>query len=188
MLSTSLRRILIASGFTIATSFMTVLSASALPVTANSTTYFTGTIDPSCAVATAFTGNAVGAANAYTATPYTGSGTGGVSKLETSDTVAFNCNSDTVGVSALVVTTPPTAPVNATLLAGVHTALVTSTIDATQTATLDGDGTATGTAWKTSNQGNISATVKSTWNPTATGEELLGGNYLANVAVTVTPN
>ncbi|TYQ30937.1 hypothetical protein [Pseudanabaena sp. UWO310] len=188
MLSNAFRRILIASGFAIATSFMAALSASAAPTTASSTTYFTGTVDPSCAVSTDFTGNTSGTANTYTKTAYAGSGAGGVLQLQASDTVAFNCNSDTVGVSAVVVTTPPTAPVNATLLAGVHTALVTSTVDGTQNTTQTGNGTATGSAWKTDTQGNIGATVQSTWNPTAGGQELLDGTYLANVAVTVTPN
>jgi hypothetical protein len=186
LLSNSIRRILVASGLTVATSFMAAFSASA-STTANSTTYFTGTVDPSCAVSANFTGNTSGTANTYTKTAFTSSGAGGVLKLETSDTVQLNCNSDTVGVSAVVVTTTPTAPVNATALAGVHTVLVTNTIDATQTATKTGDGTATGTAWKTTTIGNMGVTVKSTWNP-VTGEELLDGTYLANIQVTVTPN
>jgi hypothetical protein len=190
VLSNSIRRILVASGLTVATSFMTAFSASAGTITtaANSTPYFAGTVDPSCAVASNFFGNSTGNANTYTKTAFIGSGAGGVSQLQASDTANFNCNSDTVGVSAVVTTTTPTAPVNATALAGAHTVVVTSLVDNTQTATKTGNGTATGTAWKTTIQGNIGVSVQSTWAPQSPGEELLDGTYLANVAVTVTPN
>ncbi len=191
MLYNSIRRILVASGLTVATSFMTAFSASA-STTANSTTYFTGTVQPSCSVSANFTGNTSGGANTYTKTDYGASGAGGVSKLETSDNVSFNCNSDTVNVSAVVVTTPPPVPANATLLAGVHTALLTNGVDVGQTITQNGNGVGSDTGWKTDNQGNIGVTVKSTWNPTTVlgvpGQELLAGGYNANVQVTVTPN
>ncbi|MBO1050119.1 MAG: hypothetical protein HEQ10_21545 [Dolichospermum sp. DEX182a] len=158
--------------------------ANAATTTAESTTGFTGTIDPSCAVATPFTSST---SNAYTATGYAGSGTGGVSKLETSDTASFNCNSDTVNVSAVVTATPPTAPTNATSLAGVHTTTLSSDT-ANTNATGTGSTTVAPTNWKTTTQGNIDITVKSTWNPTTGGQELLDGNYTAVAVVTVTPN
>jgi hypothetical protein len=75
--------------------------ANAAPTTAESTTGFTGTIDPSCTVSTSF----VSTANAYSETNYNGSG--GASKLEASDNAAFNCNSDTVNVTAAVTITQP---------------------------------------------------------------------------------
>lgn len=189
MLSTTLRRILAASGITVATSLMTVLSASAAPTTANSVAGFTGTIDPSCAVATDFTNNATSKLT-YTPTAYTGSGAGGVSKLSANQNATFNCNSDTVGVSTDVALTQPTAPTNATLLAGTHTTTITGSNDAANTANADGAGTAvvTGTSWKTDTQGNIGINVKSEWNPQAGGQELLDGTYTAVATVTVTPN
>jgi hypothetical protein len=180
MLSASLRRILIASGFTIATSFMTVLSPAAAIETASSTTSFTGTIDPSCAVSSGFIGGI-----SYVPTDYTDSGKG-ASKLETMDMVSFNCNSDTVNVSAAVTTTTPTPPSNATSLVGSHTASVTNTVNTGQNTYQAGDGTATGTGWHTDTEGNIQLAVVSTW--TSNGEELLAGGYEANVQVTVTPN
>ncbi|MTJ14331.1 hypothetical protein FJR11_17450 [Anabaena sp. UHCC 0187] len=158
--------------------------ANATPTTANSTAGFTGTVDPSCAVATAFTS---ATANAYTKTAYAGSGAGGTLQLSASDTAAFNCNSDTVGVSAVVTATPPTAPTNATLLAGVHTTTLSSDT-ANTAATGTGTTTVAPTGWKTDTQGNIAITVQSTWDPTATGQELLDGTYTAVAVVTVTPN
>ncbi|MBO1064463.1 MULTISPECIES: hypothetical protein [Nostocales] len=154
------------------------------PITASSTTGFTGTIDPSCAVATGF---ASSTSNAYAKTTYSSSGAGGVLRLETSDTAQFNCNSDTVNVSAAVTATPPTAPVNATSLAGVHTTTLSSdTANANATGT--GSTTVAPTNWKTNLQGNIGITVRSTWNPTVDGQELLDGTYTAVAIVTVTPN
>jgi len=186
MLSTTLRRVLATSGIAVATSLMTALSASA-STTANSSAYFTGTIAPSCAIDADFTGKSSGSANSYTPTPYTSSG--GVSKLETSDTITFNCNSDAVTVTGTVTPTPPTAPQNATALVGVHTALITSTVDNTQNATKTGSGAPTfATPWKTDAQGNIGITVKSTWNPQSGGQELFTGTYTAQVDITVTPN
>ncbi|ALB42537.1 hypothetical protein AA650_20620 [Anabaena sp. WA102] len=158
--------------------------ANAATTTAESTTGFTGTIDPSCAVATGFTSST---SNAYTATGYAGSGTGGVQKLETSDTASFNCNSDTVNVSAVVTATPPTAPSNATSLAGVHTTTLSSD-PANANATGTGSTTVAPTNWKTNAQGNIGITVRSTWNPATGGQELLDGTYTAVAIVTVTPN
>lgn len=189
MLSTSLRRILVASGLTIATSFMTALSASAAPTTANSTAGFTGTIDPSCAVQTGFANNATSKL-AYTPSAYAGSGAGGVLKLSANQSAVFNCNSDTVGVSTDVALTQPTAPANATLLAGTHTTTIANANLVTDTANANGAGTAkvTGTGWVTDTQGNISINVLSEWNPQATGQELLDGVYTAVATVTVTPN
>jgi hypothetical protein len=189
MLSTTLRRVLVASGLTVATSFMTALSASAAPTTANSTAGFTGTIDPSCAVDTAFTNNATTKLT-YTPTAYTGSGAGGVSKLAANQSAVFNCNSNTVGVSTDVALTQPTAPTNATLLAGTHTTTIQNANKVADKANADGAGTAlvTGTGWITDTLGNISINVKSEWNPQAGGEELLDGVYTAVATVTVTPN
>ena len=157
--------------------------ANAAPTTAESTTGFTGTIDPSCAVATGFTSST----NAYDKTAYSSSGTGGVSMLEKTDQASFNCNSDTVNVSAVVTATPPTAPSNATSLAGVHTTTLSSDT-ANTNATGTGSTTVATTNWKTTNQGNIGITVKSTWNPATDGQELLDGIYTAVAVVTVTPN
>ena len=158
--------------------------ANAAATTASSTTGFTGTIDPSCAVSAGFNSST---SNAYAKTTYSSSGDGGVSKLETSDTAQFNCNSDTVNVSAVVTATPPTAPSNATSLAGVHTTTLSSdTANADATGT--GSTTVAPTNWKTNLQGNIGITVKSTWNPATGGQELLDGTYTATAVVTVTPN
>ncbi|AFW96002.1 hypothetical protein FJR06_07615 [Dolichospermum sp. UHCC 0352] len=153
------------------------------PISASSTTGFTGTIDPSCAVSAGFNSST---SNAYAKTTYSSSGAGGVLRLETSDTAQFNCNSDTVNVSAVVTATPPTAPVNATALAGVHTTTLSSTGNTDATGT--GSTTVAPTNWKTNLQGNIGITVKSTWNPTVDGQELLDGTYTAVAVVTVTPN
>ena len=189
MLSTTLRRVLAASGIAVATSLMTALSASATPTTANSEAGFTGTIAPSCAVATDFANNATSKL-AYTPTAYAGSGAGGVLKLSANQSATFNCNSDTVGVSTDVALTQPTAPANATLLAGIHTTTITNANKAADTAYANGAGTAkvTGTGWVTDTNGNISINVKSEWNPQSGGEELLNGTYTAVATVTVTPN
>ena len=159
--------------------------ANAAPITAESTTGFTGTIDPSCAVATGFTSST----NAYDKTAYSSSGTGGVSKLEKTDQASFNCNSDTVNVSAAVTTNQPTNPTNATLLQGVHTTTLTNQNTTPTAQTANGIGaTVAATSWRTDTQGNIGITVKSTWDPTTGGQELLDGTYTANAIVTVTPN
>ncbi len=189
MLSTTLRRVLVASGIAVTASFMTVLSVSAAPTTANSTAGFTGTIDPSCAVDTDFTNDAANKMT-YTATPYGGSGAGGVSKLSANQNATFNCNSDTVNVSTDVTLTQPTTPTNATLLEGVHTTTIANNNSGADTANANGGGpaTVTGTNWVTDTQGNIIINVKSEWNPQATGQELLDGTYTAVATVTVTPN
>lgn len=177
MPSTSIRRILIASGFTIATSFMTALSASATG------SALSGSVTPSCQMVTGLT-----ATDAYTPTAGSGNFSGGVTKLEKSDSASFNCNTDTVGVTAVVTTTTPTAPSNATALAGVHTVLLSNSNDnGTTTATATGNATATGTAWITNSNGDITVNLVSTWNPTS-GEELLAGSYSADIVVSVTPN
>ena len=154
--------------------------ANATPTTASSTAGFTGTIDPSCTVSTGFASTP----NAYIETNYVGSG--GASKLETSDNAQFNCNSDTVNVSAAVTTTQPTNPTNATAIVGVHTTTLTNENATAQTANGTG-ATVTATSWRTDTQGNIEIELKSTWDP-ASGQELLTGTYTANATLTVTPN
>lgn len=189
MLSTTLRRVLVASGLTIATSFITALSASAAKTTANSTAGFTGTIDPSCAVKVDFP-NAASSKLGYTKSAYAGSGAGSVLKLSANQNATFDCNSDTVNVSADVTLTQPTAPANATAIVGVHTTTISNAnTGATDTANANGAGNAlvTGSNWITDPNGNIVINVASEWNPTI-GEELLDGTYTAVVKVTVTPN
>ncbi|BBC23737.1 hypothetical protein [Pseudanabaena sp. ABRG5-3] len=190
MLSITLRRVLVASGLAVTTSFMTALSASAAPTTANATAGFTGTIDPSCAVQTDFTNNAANKL-AYTADAYTGSGSGGVLKLSANQSAVFNCNSVSVGVSTDVTLTQPTAAATpGALLVGIHKTTITGANNVANTANATGSGTAlvTGTAWDTDNQGNISINVASEWNPQSGGQELLNGIYTAVATVTVTPN
>ncbi len=151
------------------------------------TAYFSGDIAASCGVTVDFTSTS-GTPNTYDKTSYASSG--GTSKLDKSENTTINCNSDTVDVTATVIATPPTAPANATLLEGVHTATITGGNDATND-TMNGDGSTTlnsASPWKTDNQGNIVISVKSTWNPSSGGQELFEGNYLANVALSVTPN
>ena len=180
MLSTSIRRILIASGFTVATSFMTVLSASANTVTSN--TGFTGAVAPSVAIVTDFTGKTV--AKTYTPTTYAPSG--GVSQLQATDTISFNSNSDTLGVTATIVATPPTAPTNATALVGVHSTLINSNVG-TENITA----TATAQNFITDTQGNLTLAVRSTWLPQAGGQELFNsgsGTYAATVGLSVVAN
>lgn len=157
--------------------------ANATPTTASSTTGFTGNIAPSCTVSTGFASTP----NAYTETNYVGSG--GASQLETSDEAEFNCNSDTVNVSAAVTTTQPTNPTNATAIVGVHTTTLTNQNATPSIQTATGTGaTVTGNSWRTDTQGNIGIELTSTWDPAASGQELLTGTYTANATLTVTPN
>ncbi len=151
--------------------------------TVNSSTGFTANIAPSCTVSTAFASNS----NTYAKTDYVSSG--GTLKLEASDNAQFNCNSDTVNVSAAVTTTQPTNPTNATAIVGVHTTTLTNQ-NATPTAqTANGTGaTVTANSWRTDTQGNIGIELKSTWDPATNGQELLTGTYTANATLTVTPN
>ena len=189
MLSNSIRRILVASGLTVATSFMTVLSASATTTGANSTGKFSESVDPSCAVAVDFPDNAT-APKAYTKTAYSGSGAGGVRILTSSQEAEFNCNSDTVDVSATVSVTKPAAPTNATALAATHTATLTNVTIIGETAQQTDPTSLTGASWGTDTQGNIKIGIQSVWaaNSTSSGEELLSGAYSATFVVTVTPN
>lgn len=152
-------------------------------------TSFGANVDPSCSVTTDFTSTT----NAYTKTVYTGSG--GVSKLEKSDQASFNCNVDKIDVAAEVNVTRPTAPTQATRLQGVHTTTLSSNtsnpnVFSVFPVSLD-SGYLGVSGWNPSNTGDITITVKSTWNPTKiqniTGQELLDGDYTANVVITVTP-
>lgn len=174
MLHTPIRRILIVSGLTIATSFITVLSASAN--TATGSAGFSATVAAAVAVTTPFTG-----ASSYDVTTYTASG--GNSKLEKSDTIVFNSNTDTLGVTATVTATPPTAPANATALVGVHSTLISSNVGS-ETITA----TATARDFVTDSQGNLTLTVRSTWATQNAGEELFRGAYAATVALSVVAN
>lgn len=183
MLSNSIRRILVASGLTVATSFMTVLSASA----ADSTAGFTGTIDPSCAVSLGFTNTGANKL-AYDEVPYAGSGAGGIERLYSNQEASFNCNTESVVVTTDVTTTqvfPAGTPGD--LLEGIHTTTVTSNNDVQDSDFGYGDVVLTGNDWETDNQGNITITVESEWDPSL-GEELLAGTYTATAVVTVTPN
>ena len=188
MLSNTFRRILVASGLTVATSFMTVLSASATTTGAGSTGRFSGSIDPSCAVAVDFPDNAT--PKTYSQTAYSGSGAGGVSQLTSSQEAEFNCNSDTVDVSATVSVTKPAAPTNAAALAATHTATLSSITVGGESDVQTNPTSLTGASWKTDTQGNIKIGIQSTWqkNTTLDGEELLNGSYSATFVVTVTPN
>ena len=189
MLSNTFRRILVASGLTVATSFMTVLSASAITTGANSTGKFAGSIDPSCAVIANFPENAI-APKAYTKTAYSGSGDGGVSQLTSSQEAEFNCNSDTIDVSATVSVTKPANPSNATALAAEHQATLSSMAGGGESDSQPNPTSLTGASWKTDSQGNIKIGIQSTWqkNTNLDGEELLNGPYSATFVVTVTPN
>lgn len=190
MLSTTLRRVLVASGIAVTTSFMTVLSASAAPTTASAAAGFTGTIDPSCAVQTDFTNTATSKLG-YTADAYAGSGAGGVLKLSANQSAVFNCNSVSVGVSTDVALTQPAAAATpGAKLVGIHKTTITGANNILNTANATGAGIAkvTGTAWDTDDQGNISINVASEWNPQVGGQELLDGIYTAVATVTVTPN
>ena len=186
MLSNSIRRILIASGFTVATSFMTVLSASANTVTP--TAGFTATVNPSVAITTPFSS---ATAIAYTETPFTTSGSGGVAQLTKTESVVFNSNSNTLSVTAVLTATPSTqASTNATKLAGVHALLIANTtanLASPDSQTITGTN-ATVTPFKTDPNGNMTLAVTSTWNPSNGGEELLSGTYTAIVALTVVAN
>ncbi|MBO1050122.1 MAG: hypothetical protein HEQ10_21560 [Dolichospermum sp. DEX182a] len=151
---------------------------------------FGGNVDPSCAVVTNFTSTA----NAYTKTVYTGSG--GVSKLEKSDQASFNCNVDKIDVTAEVDVIRPTAPTQATRLQGVHTTTLSSNtgnsgVFSVLPVSLN-SGTFGVAGWNPSNTGDITITVKSTWNPTKilniTGQELLDGDYTADVVITLAPS
>ena len=186
MLSNSIRRILVASGLTVATSFMTVLSASATG--ADSTGKFSGSVDPSCAVAVDFPNNAT-APKAYSKTAYSGSGAGGVQMLGSSQDAEFNCNSDTVDVSATVSVTKPAAPTNATALDATHTATLTNVTIIGESDQQANQTSLTGDSWGTDGQGNIQIRIVSEWSTSSGGgEELLSGAYSATFVVTVTPN
>lgn len=184
MLSTSLRRILIASGFTIATSFMTALTASAQ--TATLPAAFMATIAPSCSPGAPFNL----ASPFYTPSPYIGSG--GVLKLSASQIVAFNCNSSTVNVSAVVTLNTTLSGLTQNAAIATHKTKITNVNSPSNTATFNGSGTLTATGWGTAtalpNSGDISINVESEWTPQTGGQELLSGIYNATIEVTVTPN
>jgi hypothetical protein len=184
MLSTSLRRILIASGFTIATSFMTALTASAQTAkTATLPAGFMATIAPSCSAGTPSL-----ASPFYTPSPYIGSG--GVLKLSASQIVAFNCNSSTVNVSAVVTLNTTLSGLTQNAAIATHKTKITNVNSPSNTATFNGSGTLTATSWGTdpANSGDISINVESEWTPQTGGQELLSGTYNATIEVTVTPN
>ena len=146
---------------------------------------FGGNVDPSCAVTTNFTSTT----NAYTKTVYTGSG--GVVKLEKTDQASFNCNSDTVTVLANVAVNRPPVPTQATLLQGVHTTRLSSNTANNPTFSVlqvSSDNGSFGAEWNPNTAGDITITVKSTWNPAAGGQELLDGDYGAVVDITLTPS
>ncbi len=147
---------------------------------------FGGNVDPSCAVTTNFTS----ITNAYTKTLYTGSG--GVSKLEKSDQASFNCNLDQLDITADVTVTRPPAPTQATLLQGVHTTTLSSNTANTAIFSVlpasSNSLTFGAIGWNPSTAGDITITVKSTWKPTTTGQELLDGNYTAVVVITLAPS
>jgi hypothetical protein len=147
--------------------------------TASSTATFNAKVLPSCAVTKQF--NSTSGNYTQTVTP---AAAGGAKRLTRTKTANFDCNSDTVGVSATVILTPP-IPVNATSIIGTHQVDISDQTNGDLSINQDGDGTFPGTA-TTDPDGDIIVVVKSTW--TSTGEDLLSGAYAASVAVSVTAN
>lgn len=147
--------------------------ANAAPA-ASSTASFSGTVAPSCTTTTEFTVPG-GYASISGALP--GPSGGPTAITLTSNAAIFDCNSNTLNISAVETATPP---------------LVTSAIDIvgthafayklnTAALTLLG-GSATANA---DTNGDASITVQSTWTG---GEDLLSGPYSATSIVTVTAN
>jgi hypothetical protein len=146
--------------------------------TASATATFSGTVLPSCTVTTSFGGLVT-----YTNGAILGL-SGGVKTLAgQSSLAAFNCNSDTVTVGAIVSVTQPPIPLNATAIKGVHTATIIVTPSFTLLTGQTGDlGTVSA---PTDVNGNVSARVISSW---VGGEDLLDGGYTASIAVNITAN
>jgi hypothetical protein len=169
------------AGFTIFCAGFTIFTEKAnAGATATSTVTFNATVVPSCAVTTPF--SSVPAAGNYV---QTGTGAaGGKTQLSRSKTAQFDCNSDTVAVSAVVTLTQPNV-VNATAIVGTHKVTIDDSVFGDVAILQNGAGTFTSTA-RTDTSGDIGFVVTSTW--TSTGEDLLTGNYVANIAVSVTAN
>jgi hypothetical protein len=135
----------------------------------SSTASFSGTVAPSCTVETAFVDSE------YDVSGTDGPSGGPTSITQTSAPAMFDCNSDTLNISAVESTTAPT-PTNALDLAGVHAFAYTLNAD----PLLLPNATAPADA-----NGDASITVTSTWTG---GEDLLEGDYVASSVVTVTAN
>jgi hypothetical protein len=161
-------------------------SASAAPPatseTASEEVSFTATVDPQCALVTA-----TDVAD-YTETPYASinaleSGTSTaedrVNTLSATDTIKFDCNTDTVNLTISGITEDKPTATNATDLVGTHVfeytpnggtaATVTAVTDQSMTTDADGD---------------LELVVTSDW--TSTGPELLEGDYEATATFQVT--
>lgn len=137
---------------------------------ATSTATFTGTVAPSCTVTTPFA-----ASTGYLIAGLIGP-SGGPTEIEATSDAVFNCNSDTLSITAVGTPVPPTAPTNATSIEGTHAftyELDNALISLPQTAAAS------------DTSGNASITVRSTWTG---GEDLLSGTYGATSVVTVTAN
>ena len=136
---------------------------------ASSTASFSGIVAPSCTLATPFV------ASVYDVSGIDGTSGGPTSITQTSAPAMFDCNSDTLNISAVESTTAP-IPTNALALAGVHVFAYTLNANTLNlpNATAPAD-----------TNGDALITVKSTWTG---GEDLLDGNYVASSVVTVTAN
>jgi len=150
--------------------------ANAAP-SASSNITFGATVLPSCNILTPFA-----ATQTYVNGTILGP-SGGVKTLSaTSSLAVFDCNSDTVGVNAIVSVTQP-IPVNATAIKGVHTGTVLVQPSFTVLTGQTGDlGTVTA---PTDANGDVQVIVVSSW---AGGEDLLSGAYSSKIVVNITAN
>ena len=162
-------------------------SALAAPPTSSETASeevsFTATVDPQCALVTATD------VTAYTETPYASinaleSGTSTpedrVNTLSATDTIKFDCNTDTVNLTISGTTNSGPTSTTATGLVGTNVFTYTPT-GGSATPVAD---TTDPVSTTTNADGDLELVVTSTW--TSTGPELLKGNYEATATFQVT--
>lgn len=144
--------------------------------TATSTATFSGTVIPSCTTTTQFTGT-------RTYTNGTLGPSGGVKFLTRASSIAaFDCNSDTVTVGAIVSLIQPSAA-NATAIVGRHQASVA--VDPGGEGLNGATGNLGTVNAVTDENGDVTVQVTSRWDG---GEDLLEGFYQATFVVSITAN
>jgi len=145
---------------------------------------FTATVAPQCALVTATD------VTAYTETPYASinaleSGTSTaedrVNTLSATDTIKFDCNTDTVNLTISGITNSGPTATNATAIVGSHVFEYTPNGGTAASVAATGG---TPVSINTDTNGDLELVVTSDW--TSTGPELLKGNYQATATFQVT--